>query len=130
MPQTFGKAYKLCSNRLIDSAFSEGSAVKQYPFKLILGEVSEDHEMPFSFQIVFSVPKRNVKSAVKRNLIKRRMKEAFRLNKNDFEINLTEKNLRKTLFLIYLEKEILSFDQIQKKMIALLEKSIKHLEQA
>ena len=74
MPQTFGKAYKLCSNRLIDSAFSEGSAVKQYPFKLILGEVSEDHEMPFSFQIVFSVPKRNVKSAVKRNLIKRRMK--------------------------------------------------------
>ena len=67
---------------------------------------------------------------MKRNLIKRRMKEAFRLNKNDFEINLTEKNLRKTLFLIYLEKEILSFDQIQKKMIALLEKSIKHLEQA
>lgn len=130
MSQTFGKAYKLCSTRLIDSAFSDGSAVKIYPFKLILGEVSEQQEMPFHFQIIFTVPKRNVKGAAKRNLIKRRMKEAFRLNKKDFEIYLTKKNLRKTLFLIYLEKEILSYDQIQKKMIELLEKSIKHLEQA
>lgn len=128
MNYSLGKSYKLCSAKLIDSSFSTGSSVKQYPFKLIIGQLDNEMKMDTAFQIVFSVPKRNIKSAVKRNLIKRRMKEAFRLNKIEFEQYLQNKDLQKTLFLIYLEREILSFDQIQKKMILLLDKCIQQLE--
>ena len=62
------------------------------------------NELPFN-RIVVSVPKKCFRRAVKRNLLKRRIREAYRLNKNLLPVN-AEKGGTDILF-IYSSKDIL-----------------------
>ena len=68
-----------------------------------------DNELPFN-RIVVSVPKKCFRRAVKRNLLKRRIREAYRLNKNLLPVN-AEKGGTDILF-IYSSKDILDFNTI------------------
>ena len=63
-------------------------------------------------QVLLSVSKRNFKRALDRNLIKRRMREAFRLNKH-----LIAASNKLLIAYIYSAKEILTFAQIQERLI-------------
>lgn len=67
------------------------------------------NELPFN-RIVVSVPKKCFRRAVKRNLLKRRIREAYRLNKNLLPVN-AEKGGTDILF-IYSSKDILDFDAV------------------
>lgn len=65
--------------------------------------------LPFN-RIVVSVPKKCFRRAVKRNLLKRRIREAYRLNKNLLPVN-AEKGGTDILF-IYSSKDILDFNAV------------------
>lgn len=65
--------------------------------------------LPFN-RIVVSVPKKCFRRAVKRNLLKRRIREAYRLNKNLLPVN-AEKGGTDIIF-IYRTKDILDFGTI------------------
>lgn len=67
------------------------------------------NELPFN-RIVVSVPKKCFRRAVKRNLLKRRIREAYRLNKNLLPVN-AEKGGTDILF-IYSSKDILDFNAV------------------
>ena len=67
------------------------------------------NELPFN-RIVVSVPKKCFRRAVKRNLLKRRIREAYRLNKNLLPVN-AEKGGTDIIF-IYRTKDILDFGTI------------------
>lgn len=67
------------------------------------------NELPFN-RIVVSVPKKCFRRAVKRNLMKRRIREAYRLNKNLLPVN-AEKGGTDIIF-IYRTKDILDFGTI------------------
>lgn len=76
---TFPKDEKLTSEKLIQELFSKGSSFYLYPFKVFfMPHPDPDHP---SHQVLISVSKRLFSRAVDRNLIKRRMREAYRLNK-------------------------------------------------
>ncbi len=109
---TFKKEERLCSKIVLDKLFTEGKSVFSYPFKYVFIPI-EDTETPI--QIVFSVPKRNFKRAVHRNQIRRRIREAFRLNKPSFNESMADKRI--ALMVIYTEKEILDFKLIQSGLI-------------
>ena len=64
---------------------------------------------------MISVSRKNFKKAVDRNLLKRRIRESFRLNKNLLQV--TPKYL---IAYIYTAKEILTFAQIQERLIKTL----------
>ncbi len=67
----------------------------------------------------FAVPKRSFKSAVDRNRIKRQVREAYRLNKQ----NLEEINGKKFVMLfLYLGKGKPQYAQLEKAMVKLLKK--------
>jgi ribonuclease P protein component len=120
LKKTFKKDERLCSLKVIDSLFdrknSANGGVFAYPLRVVFQPIlaAESSENPSTnilqkTQVLFSVPKRQFKHAVDRNLIRRRMKEAYRLNK----YLLTGTN---SIAFIYISKEIEKYEVIEKGM--------------
>ncbi|MEN8121439.1 MAG: ribonuclease P protein component [Bacteroidota bacterium] len=118
MPFNYPKIEKLCSKTLISKLFEKNQKIAKYPIRLIWIETSLPAQVPA--QSVVSVSKRRFKKAVTRNLLKRRMREAFRLNKNELYNSLIAENKQLALMFIYQSNSILPFSNIEKAMIFLL----------
>jgi len=79
MKYSLPKSERLHAEKSIKELFEKGSSFFLYPFKIVfwVGEGLEDT----ANQVLFSVSKKKIKKATERNFIKRRLKEAYRLNK-------------------------------------------------
>ena len=117
---SFPKAEKLCSKTLIESIYNHGQKLKLYPFVVNYLYVEDNVKMPFPLQILISVPKRKIKLAVKRNRLKRQIREAYRLNKQPLIDHIMGQDQKMALFLVYIGKENESYSFIEKKLILLL----------
>jgi ribonuclease P protein component len=116
---TFTKEERLCNKRLIDQLFHNGSSFLCYPFK-VSWLIADDSQL-FPAQVLFSVSKKRYKHAVERNLIKRRIREAYRLHKQEKLYSSCSDQGKKILFSIgYIGKEIAAYDMMEKKMLKLL----------
>jgi len=76
----------------------------------------------------FSVSKRSFKRAVKRNLLKRLMRETYRLNKSSLIAELESRNEQLGVMFIYAAKEIRDYETVEKGMLKSLEKLKKELK--
>lgn len=113
---TFKKEERLCNKRLIAALYRNGSSFLCYPFKVSWMPV-EAIEAPV--QVVLSVAKKRYKRAVDRNLVKRRIREAYRLHKQQLLYDhLSNKKI--ILSISYIGKEITEYAFMEKKMIKLL----------
>jgi len=126
MDQSFGKNYKLCSKKLIETLFKEGKSVKAFPFTLVYLKKENSADVPF--QMVISAPKKINRHAHDRNRIKRVSREAVRKNKFILEDFLTETNQQLAIFLVCTAKEELSTDQMDKKIKKLFTQLIEKLQ--
>lgn len=109
---TFKKEERLCSKKQFDKLFAEGHSFLVYPLKVVF--IETEFESPFPAKAAFAVSKKLFKRAVKRNLIKRRMREAYRLNKPGFYQACNQKKM--ALIFIYIGKEIHGSPRIEKAM--------------
>jgi ribonuclease P protein component len=96
------KSERLCNIKLIEDLYKSPSFVKAYP--IIFSYKTSDFQFDAPFQILFTVPKRNFKSAVNRNRIKRILRDRFRLNKQQFSELFT--NRKGICSLVYTAKEL------------------------
>ena len=113
---TFNKDERLTHKKLIDALFKSGTSVKSFPILMVWNKVKGEG-MPIA-QVGFSVPKRSFKKAVDRNLLKRRMREAYRLNKNIMEGVAGSY----AMMLIYMGKESKAYDEIETAIREVLQK--------
>jgi ribonuclease P protein component len=111
--QFFKKEERLKSKKQMEKLFSEGSAFLAYPLKVVHANV--DFEGHYPARATFAVSKKLFKKAVKRNLIKRRIREAYRLNKQQLYSALSGQ--KKVIVFIYIGKEILDYRTIEKAML-------------
>lgn len=81
---TFGKREHLCKQTLIDQLFSGKTHVmKAWPLKMVYLVVDKTDEQSASVELMVSVSKRFFKRAVKRNRVKRQIREAYRTQKHE-----------------------------------------------
>ncbi len=115
MDQRFGKKDRLKSKKLIDKLFVEGKSIKSYPLKLVYNSM-EEAEGPV-LKTGVSVPKKLVKTAVKRNRIKRLMREVFRKNKYLVTSDLSSSH---AFMFIYISREEIPYEKLEASMIKIL----------
>jgi len=106
--------------------FSRGDSFLSYPLKVVF--LKSESSQTYLAQVAFSASKRNFKLSVSRNILKRRMREAYRLNKNRFYEGLLQKNASVAVMFIFIGKEILDYKLIEKGMIAALTKIVTRLD--
>lgn len=122
---TFKKEERLCSQIVIGKLFAEGESFLSYPLKVVMLKTELNGSFPA--QSSFSVSKRNFKRAVHRNTIKRRMREAFRLNKIDFYQKLQSEEKELAVMFIFIGKEISDYAEIEKGMKGAIRKILKRI---
>jgi len=122
---TFAKKEHLTGEIRIAKLFSEGKAFICYPLRIVFS-AAEKEETPV--KVVVSVPKKRCKKAVKRNRIRRMIKEAYRLHKNDLLNQLSTQNFTLHMAITYVSDEELPYAQIEKKMVEALHKIIQNAD--
>lgn len=115
----YPKKEKLKSKKLFEALFTEGKTVSTYPLKLIYLKTELPH--PVRIQAGVAVPKRNLKSAVHRNRVKRLMREAYRLNKHQV-FNNSEGSF--AFLFLYLGKKMTNFKEMERSMTKIMSKFI------
>ena len=121
----FPKERKLCNGRAIDKLFATGESILEKPFRA-LWNFEENNDKVF-VKLLIVVSKKNIKLAARRNVVRRRIKEAYRLHITHLDYFLETNNKQLNLALIYQEKEILEYKAIEQKINLLLSRLINKL---
>ncbi|WP_321519584.1 ribonuclease P protein component [uncultured Bacteroides sp.] len=115
------KAERLNSKSTIEELFSGNSkSFSMYPLRVVFMSMEKKENALAS--IMISVPKKRFKRAVKRNKVKRQIREGYRKNKHELLNILNEKEQGLAIAFIYLSNEILPTDLIEKAIKQILEK--------
>ena len=121
----FPKKQKLCSEKSIDKLFLNGKAILEGPFLAIWDLEEKNNFLPLRALIVVS--KKKIKKANHRNTLKRRVREAYRIQKKELELLLERNKQQLNLAIIYRREEMYDYKYLEKKINLLLKRLIKVL---
>lgn len=138
-PATLHKQERICSKKLIDAIFAgtKSRSMSAFPLRVVYMPLDEEHNgnnaseqedgnMPNTqhpkAKMLISVPKRYFKRAVKRNRVKRQVREAYRKNKSI----IADKAV--ALAFIWTDAQLHDSEQVEKKVVNLLTRVKEKLE--
>jgi ribonuclease P protein component len=107
----FPRKDRLKSRKKIEELFLKGQRFVQFPVRVTYRFAPAGDKT--TVQVGVTAAKKNFKKAVDRNRIKRLLREAYRLQKNDLLDTLKQKGLSAEVFFMYTDKTIASFDTIK-----------------
>lgn len=115
---TFVKGEKLCRLKTIETLFTNGKTLNNFPIRLLWQ--FQPVVTAFPTQIIFIIPKRNIKSAVERNRIRRQMREIYRLEKHKVNEQLLIQEKQIAVLIFFNAKKELPFHELKDKIILIL----------
>ncbi|MDE6578498.1 MAG: ribonuclease P protein component [Muribaculaceae bacterium] len=131
---TLRKGEKLRHRSLVDSLFAKGESIYEFPFRLTFRALSEqDLRESFrdvvpspisSLQMLITVPKKKRRKAVDRVLMRRRIREAYRLNRLPLK-EIVDNNpavASLDMAFVYIHDKNTPYATIEKKMKVILKK--------
>ena len=119
---TLDKSERLCSKKLIERLFGGGNkSFPAFPLRVVYMPLAPE-ENTADASILISVPKKRFKHAVKRNQVKRQVREAYRHNKHILLDALKAQEIPTSMILafIWLDNKIHSTEEVAYKVKKLL----------
>ena len=109
---SFSKDERITNKKVIQKLFESGKKISLPPF--IVKYLYDKKKL--KNKVLISVSKSKINSSVKRNLLKRRIRESYRLNKNIIN------RMGYSFAIVYSSSKILKYDELNKNLIDLLNK--------
>lgn len=125
---TFRKKERLCSKNTFSYLFENGSSLRAGAISIYYALDVPVELVRNPVMVAFAAPKRHLKEAVKRNYIKRRMREVFRAQKPELIRLLKERNTHLILLITYNSRKLASFSEIHYKLDQALGKLSRRIE--
>jgi ribonuclease P protein component len=119
------KENRLKSRKAIDLLFSKGKSFSNFPFRICWLLVDDE----IGLKAGFTASSKNFKKATDRNRIKRLIREAYRLQKNNLQEIIQLKNKGVHLFFIYTGKEVPTYEVVFEKTGNVLKRIIKLIDE-
>ena len=118
MDHKLNKDEKLCSRTAVNLLFAEGQSLMAFPLRAAY-RLRPRGEHPVQFLI--TIPKKRVRKAVNRVTLRRRVREAYRLNRRELLTPVLEsQDYGVDIAFVYLDNVPAPYGVIQEKMISLL----------
>lgn len=118
---TLDKKERLNSKAMIERLFVGGSkSFPAFPLRVVYMQIEPASADDPAASILISVPKKRFKRAVKRNRVKRQVREAYRKNKHLLLDALNSQNKTLVLAFIWLDNNIHSSAEVEEKVRKLL----------
>lgn len=122
---TFKKEERLKSRKIIGSLFKEGKSFSMFPLRLVWKTVEREQAYPVQFTV--SVPKRSFPRAVHRNQIRRKIREAYRLQKHLLYEALAEDDQQYALMFLFIAKKAMTYQEIDQAVNKVIKRFIRQL---
>lgn len=127
---TLPKQERLCSRTLIEQLFlGHSQHKKEWPVRVVYQVVKRKDEDDAQTEVLMSVSKRYFKRAVKRNLVKRQLRESYRLHKAILtDVLALHPDTKILIAFIWLSGQTYDSVKVEKAVKAALEKVVDSLE--
>jgi ribonuclease P protein component len=123
---TYNKKERLKSRKQLDALFKSGKTLTVFPVKMFYALV-EGQDNPVKAGV--GVSKKFFKKAVERNRIKRLLREAYRTEKQPLQLQLSNGKKQLNLFLLFIDKELPSYDLVKDKIRLCIKRLINELHE-
>jgi ribonuclease P protein component len=120
---TLNKTEKLKSRKSIQELYRKGKRIYSFPLLLLYIPMDSASEKVV-LKMAASVSKKKIRRAVDRNKLKRRIREAYRLQKPEI-LNILPHQTGYLFMFVYLSKEVVSYHIIENAMEKIVKKLIK-----
>ena len=122
--QRLYKKEKLCSKIAIDAIFSRGEESNSHlSFPIRVVWLKSQREQGAQVQFLISVPKKRLRHAVDRVTMRRRIREAYRLNRH---LLIIPEDIKIDIAFIYISSELSKYENINRAMTKILTKISKY----